>query len=440
MSWWENSRFKDREFMSMKQFREEATEEEKEEFYKEQLEKLVGFNKSLLKHNGIIQQRITDQILGQQKSMLENIRQSLRPFHSEEFLNSFNNADDLLKAVAESGAENERKIQEIKAWARRKGYTDEQIGKMAVVDILEQMEAEEEDIFPIEILKSTVPDKHIIPNNKLANRMTDGRIPFDGREFDLLLNKQNNISNPVTINYEDDAIQIQDKDKRFTPYDRSVYNAVCSLYEADNNHFTPDQVYRCMNGLTEKESVSPQAVGHVTRSIDKMRKIHAKVDYTNEMKTKNKENTDQFIIEGFIINADKIRIKAGGYEVAGYRMLPKPILYEYAQVTKQVISVPSKLLNTKDVIRNTEEVIVIREYLIRRIEIMKHPKNKNYSNRILFESVFNELDLPNPTSKKSMKVRNIIFKILDKYKAEKYIKNYAIHKASRSFKGVDIFY
>ena len=291
----------------------------------------------------------------------------------------------------------------------------------------------------IELLNSIIPQNYIIPNNKLINKMVKGVVPYN-EEFKLRINKEaakKKILTKVSLNYDDENIQIYDKDKRFTPYDRTVHNAVCSLFEAGNTNFTPDQVYRAMNGLDDQQYVSPQSVGAITRSLDKQRRIYAKVDYTNEAKAYRKD-VRSCIVEDHILSAKKITLEAGGHKVTGYKLNNKPILYEYAQLTGQVLTVPSKLLNTKDVIRSTEDVIIIREYLIRRIEVMK--KNKDQSNRILLERVYEELNEPEPTKETSRKVRNIIDALLKKYVTEKYIKDYKYFKEGRAFKGIEIFY
>lgn len=295
-----------------------------------------------------------------------------------------------------------------------------------------------EDMEEIEMLSSIIPEKYIIPNNRLINKMAKNEVVYN-EEFDLRINPEskNVIITKVSLNYDDENIKIYDKDKRFTPYDRTVHNAVCSLFEAGNTNFTPDQVYRAMNGLDDQQYVSPQSVGAITRSLDKQRRIYAKVDYTNEAKAYRKD-VRSCIVEDHILSAKKITLEAGGHKVTGYKLNNKPILYEYAQLTGQVLTVPSKLLNTKDVIRSTEDVIIIREYLIRRIEVMK--KNKAQSNRILLERVYEELNEPEPTKETSRKVRNIIDALLKKYVTEKYIKDYKYFKEGRAFKGIEIFY
>lgn len=291
----------------------------------------------------------------------------------------------------------------------------------------------------IEKLNSIVPEKYIIPNNKFINKLSNGVIE-EGETDILVIDKpKKEVITKISLNYDDNNIEIFDKNKRFTPYDRTVHNAICSIYEAGNINFTPNQVYRCMNGLNDNEKVSPQAIGAVTRSIDKTRRIYAKANYENEAKAWKKD-IDKCIIEDNILSAKKITLEAGGNEVVGYKINSKPILYEYAQVSGQVLTVPSSLLNTKDKINSSKEVTIIREYLIRRIEVMKGKNNKHQAKKIKLEAIYEELGLKKVTKDKSRKIRNTTTKLLESFKNKKYIKNYEYYKSGRSIKGIDIFY
>lgn len=331
----------------------------------------------------------------------------------------------------------ETQVEKIEKWRKEKGLSREEVGNMKLQEVYKLVGEWEKsrEVVTLETLDSFLPTKYIIPNNKLANKMTE--VPYD-EPFLLEVNSEKKVKNPVSINYDDENIKIFDKNKRFTPYDRTVHNAVCSIYEAGSDHFTPDRVYRVMNGIDDSQYVSPQARGAITRSLDKMRRTYAKVDYSNEAQA-YRQDIEHATFEDHILSAKKVTLSAGGKEVIGYKLNGgKPLLYEYAQFTKQVLTVPIELLNTKDVIKSTPEVIVIREYLIRRIEVMK--ENQSTSNKILFEKIFNEIDHPEPTADKARKVRNNVEKLLTKFKKEGYIKDFKFYKSGRSFKGIDIIH
>lgn len=294
----------------------------------------------------------------------------------------------------------------------------------------------------LEVIRPIKADNLNMPNNRFLNMVTGNEeVPYDGSPFPVMKSERTEeIESTVTLNYENDDIQIAEKDKRFTEYDRCVHEAICTLHEVGNTSFTPDQVYRTMNGLTADKTVSPPSTQKVVESIDKMRKMQVTINYSDEFRKrlKSEDNADYYYAEGSIIQAEKRYARLGGHEVLAYYMLPKPIIYRYAQATRQVITIPTKLLSTADVIRNTPENTTLRNYLVRRIEAMKNRKNSIKSNRILFETIYKQLGLEKPTAKKSMKVRDAIEKYLEHYKSKNYIKDFKFYKTGRTFKGIEI--
>ncbi|MEE1130231.1 MAG: hypothetical protein UHX00_01235 [Caryophanon sp.] len=290
-------------------------------------------------------------------------------------------------------------------------------------------------------LDSIMPKTFYIPNSKVANSLTNPQVTFDVGTFEVELNKQRDISVQVTLNFDDENIQIIEKNgRRLTAFDRSVLNSVCSRFEAGNLTFTPDQIYRTMNGLTEREFVSAESKARIIESIDKMRMLEVKIDYTEEAtKMYKKPHTDRlnkYVISSYLLALSKVELITSNGAVQGYKLLEKPIIYTYSQHNNQIISVPITLLNTKNYLRTTPDVTVIREYLIRRIAVMKNDKTK--SNKILFEKVYDELSLIDPDKKKTKKIRDIVEKVLTKFKDDSFIEDFELFKKGRSFCGVSI--
>lgn len=413
-------------FMSYREFLETASDEEIMDFLEKRSKRI---------------RELKEQQAEQFKRRLKEMKQLNIEKRKEEFDKAIKQIletrNKLIQQFKEFFEEYKDVIDKLDQWEEITGLSAEELDRMELFEALDLIREKLNNLPKIETLDAIFPQKYIMPNNKLANEMPNISKDYNAI-YDLEVNKRKKAYTTVSLNYNDENIKIHEKDKRFTAYDRSVHNAVCSIYEAGNTTFTADQVYRAMNGYDDSQYVSPQAIGAVTKSLDKSRSILVKIDYTNEAKA-YKKDVEQFVMEDYILSAKKITLKAGGKEVIGYKLNSKPILYQYAQLTNQVITVPSKLLNTKDVIKSTPEVIVIREYLIKRIEEMKNPSNK-MGNKILFESIYNIIDQPDPDKKKAKKVRDIVKTLLTKFKTEKYIKDFEFYKEGRSFKGVEIIY
>lgn len=280
---------------------------------------------------------------------------------------------------------------------------------------------------------SLLPKTNYILNNKAGINLPAivGKGIFD---LNVAPINKKEVLTKINIDYADTNIKLP---PNFTPYDRAVVNAYVSWWVAGNTEFTPSQIYRCMNGMTDKETVSPQSIGAITRSLDKCRRLLCSIDYTAEAEMYNKE-TKSCVVEDYILNAKKVKLETGGKIITGYQFNGPPILYSYAQISGQIVNIPAKLFNTSSVVRSTSENIVMREYLLRRIEIMK--KGKSQNNKILYETLFECIGEETPNSDRIKTVRGYIKKMLSYYVKEKYINEFEEYKNGRTFVGVRIFY
>lgn len=302
----------------------------------------------------------------------------------------------------------------------------------------------------IEVLKSIIPKNHVKPNNKLAKKITKD-IVSEG-EIELIVSGKNakrEVFTKVMLDYDDKYVQFSGREK-YKPYDQEVYDGVVTLFVANESlfkenksiFFTPAMVYRAMNGLTETENVSSSAVELVAKSLDKSRFIRTTIDYTEEAKLYNKD-IKETIFEGYLLNAEKVRVDIKGKIQEAYKLYRKPILYEYSQLSGQIITVPIKLLNTKNKINSTEEVIIIRGYLLRQIEWLKNEKT-NRNENIAYKGIYEELEILKTTydeamyKKKTHNTRNNVKAILAEWIEQQYIKSYKEYKEGNAIKGVTI--
>ncbi len=286
-------------------------------------------------------------------------------------------------------------------------------------------------------LKSTRPQKAVISNTKLANVITKDFIGAGQIELTVGGTKKKPISVFAALDYDDENLTITGR-QPFTAYDRAVHNGVCTVYEAGNKAFTPEMVYRAMNGLSDTERISTQAIGAVTKSIEKSRLTKLTIDFTQEAKARGL-NTKKTSIDDMLLSAQKITVAIpGGKEPKeAYQFNTKPILYKYSQEVKQVLTIPIKLLRTRETQNTTAELIVLREYLLRRIEGMRGT-NQLTSNKILYGSIYKGLDLQEPAKQKTAKIRAHSKNLLKYWKKEKYIKDYMEYKDRRKIKGIEI--
>lgn len=289
-------------------------------------------------------------------------------------------------------------------------------------------------------LSSIIPQKHVMPNNKLANSLTKDII--DAGAIDLVVSGRGKteITTRCILSYEGDNVKLSGR-QPCTEYDRNVADAVTSLFlYGDPSHIiTPATVYRAMIHSTGTETPSPQTLGAVTRSLDKGRFVRVQIDCTQELlRRKASLNGEQITggkVDTYLLPLEKIEVMAGGKKVTAYKIIKTPVLYDYARLTKQVLTVPAKLLDVPNA-SNTEQRISIKGYLLRRITVMKGKTQQ--SNRILFEKIWDAAGKPDPSPKEAQRIREYTFTVLDYWKKERYIKGYKAIKEGKTYTAVEI--
>lgn len=305
-------------------------------------------------------------------------------------------------------------------------------------------------------LLDMIPAKSLMmPKHKVMNAITKANVTPDEDEtaVTVLINDgKGNSYLEMTLDF-DNNVEIKDNDRmRFTPYDREVFNGICSRLESGNNTFTAAQIYRIINGIEDTMTPSKESIARIDESIEKMIKIRVKIDYTEEMKKRQidideEDKIQKYIQEDYMIPAKKATLTTSdGRVIEGYKLHAKPLLYQHSQIFSQVLSVPLNILNTKAYVNNTPTITVIRAHLIRQIdwrkrELKKAQGNRHYTprrnNKLSLESIYELLDLKAPNKKKRDTIRNHVSSILDSFVENNYIENYNVYKEGRKIAGFE---
>lgn len=300
----------------------------------------------------------------------------------------------------------------------------------------------------MEILRSIIPQKAVINVSKLAAELTRDLV---GADAEIIVSKKSakkEIDIIVSMTIEETNLKITGR-QPYTAYDRAVLNGICSLWQAGNTAFTAAMVYRAMNGMTGTDDggarVSPQAVGAVTRSIEKQRVTRLTIDCTEQMKHYKGLSRAKF--DAMMISVDGVEMTAqNGQRVKAYTFTNParpPVLYEYSRSINQVLTIPPRLLNSSGTIRTTEEVIAIREYLIRRIEGMRG-NNSLRADRIAYRGIYRELGIDidgltgNALKDVPKRVRKNTEALLCHFQSEGFITGFSSYKDGHTIAGVQI--
>ena len=294
-----------------------------------------------------------------------------------------------------------------------------------------------------------IPKKEYLNNSKVANFISANSDLYS-TEMKLNTIPQKQVSVSVSL-FADEKITFSNPN--ITQYDRAVMDAVYTLVQNGETTFTPETIVRIMSGNMQQDA-SPQKVEAVKTSIRKLSVIRIRIDCTDELKVRRKIAKDQKAkLESYLLPVESIEvISANHITMTGFRLLRIPALYEYAEKVGQIIDVPLSLLDTSKDLFDTDEVVVMKRYLIRRIEMMKNGKNRVSSRRIRYEwydskkksqkGILPELsyhssDFSNWREKKR-KLHKMITSILKAFVKKGYINGFSVFKEGKSIGGYDI--
>ena len=123
-----------------------------------------------------------------------------------------------------------------------------------------------------------------------------------------------------------------------------------------------------------------------------------------------------------------------------------PVLYDYAERIGRIATVPIGLMKVSGV-TDTEDGILVKRYVIQRVEELKRARNKSQLKEIIYydqemrKGAMSELwydsDFKNVRDKKA-KLHSTIIKVLKSFKKENYIKDYKEILDGKSVIGVEI--
>lgn len=308
-------------------------------------------------------------------------------------------------------------------------------------DVNNEKEKEE-----LEFIQTILPTMYMIPTHKLAGELPKNML--NQGEIQLRLGKNvityNEFSSELECNKSNMELSNPDE---YTAYDVVVQDAIISLYVAGNECFTPEAVYRTMTGATGNyytQNISKDTVDKVVESIEKMRRIRLTIDFSQEVEERN-INIESCKMDDMLLSLKRVQMKTsgklGGATIIAYRFNSAPILYDYIhKVSNQIATVPIQRLQTKKKVRNTDEVIKIREYLIKRIELLKNKNNSISNPHITYDRIFKECQIKISSNMQRTRYRDQIFKILNVFIEQSYIKEYQEYKSGKRKAGVRIDY
>lgn len=306
-------------------------------------------------------------------------------------------------------------------------------------------------------LIGTTAKNYYMPNNKLAKSMTKDVI--DNGTLTLVVSGKKAKKEIVTrclLSYEGDKVKLQGQ-RPFTEFKRTLYNGIVSLYvDGDESHImTPAMIYRAANGITDGTDPSAGMKAAITRAVNEMRFITAEIDFTDEAKM-YRADVDNCYVKDTILDVRELSVSISGKPYTAFYVKQPPLLYEYAQVSKQIASLPPHLLDIRQVpknkagkietgkapggrISNNDRRMAVKSYLLRRIYDMQH--DPTLSRNIIFDTMNDEIATESDktfTAKEQRNIREYIPQVLDYWTHQNFIKGYEPVKGGNKIRGYAI--
>ena len=293
-------------------------------------------------------------------------------------------------------------------------------------------------IDPVSSIRSHRPTTYITPIDKITNKAFDGAFA-DGEKTGVAVISRAKSRKPIYTNVTIDFAELENVKingrRELTAYDREVHDAIVTLFvEGGNTFITVNMIYQTMTGKINAHCSQKQAEA-ISDSITKLMFSHVLIDASAEAKFDKRIARSKY--DSNAINAKRVTISMNGQTVEAIKILDTPILFDYAQQKNQIGRYDVKLLDTPT--NKTEETIILEGYLRRRILAIKG--SSKLSPTILYETIYNQLDLSNIKSdsalrNKKQKIRDNVKSALNYFKKEGFIKGYVenSHKGEKNKK------
>lgn len=222
-----------------------------------------------------------------------------------------------------------------------------------------------------------------------------------------------------------------------TPEHFLYLKGICRLYDAGIKIFTPDMIYRFSVGDSKAE-VRPDKRKRVASHIDDMRRMIPNINITELMKQYHKidkQGEKPVFISDNLLYLKEVFTYVQGVKRSAYKIIEAPILLQLASSLGQVGAFEWALLETKG---NSVDDGLIKNYLAQRVVGMENAKNSLRSKRILLDSIYKHIGKENPSDKQARTIKKKVTDILEYWKQENRIKDFAEVKEGRKIRGYDL--
>ena len=267
------------------------------------------------------------------------------------------------------------------------------------------------------------------PNDKVNKRFFDMTDKQHARG-ELIINEsrkgsKNIIKTPIHLEYTRYTEEIMATRPRFNAFDRELLYACISEQIGGNMATTINSIYRLITGDSGMRKPSPQMAELINQSLCKLMFCDVKIDLTEVCLKYGYNKGQPCVFEGAILPGYFVRDAiVNGEKADVVKFYEKSPLFLAAEIkNQQILTYEKNLLDVP--IRNSPEVIVMKNYILRRIqEIIIH----HLTPTITFDDVFTKNQITDLTPTQKMRYRDYICKMFDFWIEKKLISKYVVNK------------
>lgn len=257
-------------------------------------------------------------------------------------------------------------------------------------------------------------------------------------------------------NEDSDVFKRLHPDRPLTPMHRLVLQKIYTLVEVEGYSFFDESMIKSLIVNVENPRIQDDLTKQIKKCVEELQIIRCRIECDKKLQESFSGDApvDYLSAEENILNLRKVNVAKSENKKEMWQLLSEPIYFKYIRHRNQIVPYSVKYLDN-GIKRASELTILLTDYLATRIQDMKHQhrkntKSDNYINKILFETLYDEVlnpskyvvdHIPEDSSlEKEEKKKNNLFKtdkkrcreytetMLKSYKEKKFIKDYSKEK------------
>ena len=233
-------------------------------------------------------------------------------------------------------------------------------------------------------------------------------------------------------------------------FDEFIFCLAISEQRAGNNVFTIRRLWQKAGG---SHSLTADMKESISNSLKKLRCTLVNINMTSVNQKYHYTDKQEVTFSNYLLPCKTVKVKINGQLVdEAFQFLDTSPLFQVAELKGQFTEQPFELLDVPK-LKNTEVTMKLKFYLFERITAIlgSHKKHKSHivgkkksggfifkkpkilRKIITFDDIFHQCELADAPKNRKSEYREVIKKILEHFKAEKFISEWHFEKKNGAF-------